>query len=696
MRDLASAFEHERQALVKDLETMRQQLIRKDEQSKKQAAVASSQLIALKKEVADLQSQRALVDKESEMYAQKCKDLTTLLETSYDQHEEDQTKIVKLSENLKRLKKKYDDGLELAKREATISIMNTHEERKSLKANAERLRCKLNAERKEWLDAKQALVEQMEECRAKAETLERELKEARLNDRSHRMSHDQLTAEIRSLKHDLSSARQDHAVAKVAIEKYKSEICRVVEETRVQRDSDQTLVERLQMSQEDATMNWRRRATLFHENCSLKQDLYAAQQKYDALVAKRKQERAASAMLSEELSDVRRNTKRMSIAMEEQSAADAQRLKRSHHEAIQQLKEKHAAELLQLQVDGERKLAKVESAHRVLLEELHETHSQDVQNARQVVEKQMQTAVHQVQALCESTQHQLVSVTKEKEMMEIQVGDLHREIDAWRDKEKRLIQIMEHAQKMNATLEERHVGLECKYLDAQKQIDELMTSIKSLQSTIANQRDLVDEMERSRQTKTEEFAREIACHETEKLECMREIAQLHEQHSQDVLALEILKRNHDHTVKQLTQGQMSANRLIEEQAATIEDLLVSRIAETPNNSTNKGPCRRPECQAIAHELLDFKSSNAQVVDLHTLLVQTNRQVQALEAEKATLQRMLDDQAVTIHELTMQDDDGDHPEDDKWNDPLEDLHRISSSPCPSSPSSRRRQEVPQPL
>ncbi|KAF0746449.1 hypothetical protein AaE_008123, partial [Aphanomyces astaci] len=206
VRDFASAFEHvrsldpyhavghlinerhcpdrcmtilqERQALVKDLESMRLQLLRKDDQCKKSAAVASSQLIALKKELGELHSQRVLVEKESDLYQQKCKDLTTLLETSYDQHEEDQTKIVKLSENLKRLKKKYDDGLNMARKEATISVMNTHEERKSLKVNAERLRCKLNTERKEWMDTKQSLLETVEEHRSRTDCLERELREA--------------------------------------------------------------------------------------------------------------------------------------------------------------------------------------------------------------------------------------------------------------------------------------------------------------------------------------------------------------------------------------------------------------------------------------------------------------------------------------------------------------------------------------
>ncbi|ETV75427.1 hypothetical protein H257_10269 [Aphanomyces astaci] len=688
VRDFASAFEHERQALVKDLESMRLQLLRKDDQCKKSAAVASSQLIALKKELGELHSQRVLVEKESDLYQQKCKDLTTLLETSYDQHEEDQTKIVKLSENLKRLKKKYDDGLNMARKEATISVMNTHEERKSLKVNAERLRCKLNTERKEWMDTKQSLLETVEEHRSRTDCLERELREAKLSEKSYRMCQDQLQAEIRSLKHDLSVAVTDHSVAKLAIEKYKNEICRVVEETRMQRDSDQTLLERLHMAQEDATMSWRSRTALFHENCTLKQNLYAAQQKYDGVVSKRKQDKAASSMLTEELSEVRRDTKRMSMAWEAQSVEQTQRMKRSHIEAIDLLKERHAAELLQLTVENERKLAKSDASHRVMLEELGAAHRDQVQAARDVVEKQMHMAVNQVQVLCESTQHKLLSVTKEKEGAEMQVRELQQELDAWRDKEKKLIQIMEHAQRMNANVEERHLSLECKHLDAQKQLEELALSVQSLQATIANQRDLIDELERSRQVQADEYVRELGGVETEKLECRREIAHLQEQHSRDVLALEVMKRNQDHTIKQITQAQFSANRLIEEQAKTIEDLLESRMNQP--NEANNASCRRPQCHAVAEALHDMQSnspSQHQLDDLQTLLKQTNHQVSVLEREKQKLARVVEEQAVTIHELTMQDEhgvngindgsdassnSGNSPETHKWDDLFEEV------------------------
>ncbi|KAF0774809.1 hypothetical protein AaE_001492 [Aphanomyces astaci] len=386
-------------------------------------------------------------------------------------------------------------------------------------------------------------------------------------------------------------------------------------------------------------------------------------------------------------------------------------MKRSHIEAIDLLKERHAAELLQLTVENERKLAKSDASHRVMLEELGAAHRDQVQAARDVVEKQMHMAVNQVQVLCESTQHKLLSVTKEnyhhkfvcvnmqKEGAEMQVRELQQELDAWRDKEKKLIQIMEHAQRMNANVEERHLSLECKHLDAQKQLEELALSVQSLQATIANQRDLIDELERSRQVQfasnfvgnADEYVRELGGVETEKLECRREIAHLQEQHSRDVLALEVMKRNQDHTIKQITQAQFSANRLIEEQAKTIEDLLESRMNQ-PNEvcmtKANNASCRRPQCHAMAEALHDMQSnrpSQHQLDDLQTLLKQTNHQVSVLEREKQKLARVVEEQAVTIHELTMQDEhgvngindgsdassnSGNSPETHKWDDLFE--------------------------
>jgi len=79
------------------------QLIRKDEQHKKSMTIASSQMVALKKEIVEIQSKLSINEKETSLYKQKCIDISALLETSYDQHEEDQAKILKLSENVRDL-----------------------------------------------------------------------------------------------------------------------------------------------------------------------------------------------------------------------------------------------------------------------------------------------------------------------------------------------------------------------------------------------------------------------------------------------------------------------------------------------------------------------------------------------------------------------------------------------------------------
>ncbi|RHY52246.1 hypothetical protein DYB38_014283 [Aphanomyces astaci] len=52
-----------------------------------------------------------------------------------------------------------------------------------------------------------------------------------------------------------------------------------------------------------------------------------------------------------------------------------------------------------------------------------------------------------------------------------------------------------------------------------------------------------------------------------------------------------------------------------------------------------------------------RPSQHQLDDLQTLLKQTNHQVSVLEREKQKLARVVEEQAVTIHELTMQDEHG---------------------------------------
>jgi hypothetical protein len=264
---------------------MRLQLIRKEDHHKKIQAITSQQMVSLKKEIAELVSQKAIVERENELMHTKCKDLTTLLETSYDQHEEDQVKMAKLTENLKRLKKKHDDSVEMVKKEAALRVMNTQEERKSLKAHVERLRCALNSERKEWLDSKQAFSERSVEYKNKMECLDRELREARAREKRHRMLQEQLTTKLQSIQTEVEGYRRELKVAQVMIESYKTEICRVVEETMWKREVDGTLSERMRMAEEDNRNLLQSRSLLVSESSLLKNEILHLKQHFEAYAA---------------------------------------------------------------------------------------------------------------------------------------------------------------------------------------------------------------------------------------------------------------------------------------------------------------------------------------------------------------------------------------------------------------------------
>jgi len=137
----------------------------------------------------------------------------------------------------------------MAKKEASISVLNTHEERKALRANVERLRCKLSSERKEWLDSKQHLMEKAEEYQSRVHFIENELKEAKIREKSHFLLQEQLMSEAKHLKQDLILNAKELEIREASIQKYKSEICRVIEETRAHHQYDESLSERVTMAQ---------------------------------------------------------------------------------------------------------------------------------------------------------------------------------------------------------------------------------------------------------------------------------------------------------------------------------------------------------------------------------------------------------------------------------------------------------------
>ncbi|KAG1703023.1 hypothetical protein DVH05_007936 [Phytophthora capsici] len=639
LKDAQRCFDKERLTLLRDLETLRQQLVKKDQVAARAAAAASSHTIQLKREIATLQTNLAAVEAERTKFQEQFTHTSSLLETALDQRHEDQTKVSRLNEKLRTVEKKHEETVELIKNESASSVRSTQEERRALRARVEQLRGKLEAERKEWQNVHRPMVDELQKCKTRLQLVDKELQDARYRERSSFQLKEKMGGEVTIYKRkvaDLSMALQEALHAKSEMKTEHALMVRHMKDKwREVLRNHQHSKEQLMMLQEDYNGLFRSRACIEQQNEQIYQAMVQMKAHHDQMLKAKEQE----------CWEIEKKHKKMSVTC-------SQCLKTPEQKQNDD----------QIKLDAVREQTRLEVTKNLELERWDRFQEMNAKYLDTC--KELQAAVEK----CEVLQGQCKSITNQ-----------HQELQ---EREQRVSSMLKEAQtkvrEMGAKQEEESQQMEV----TKKTMQDLVDNLTSLTAVTADQSKKLQELEAARVEERQALTEQVRNLEADKQSIAQDHEQLTRRYEEFVAQYEVLKQEKSKHWNEIVEAQLSANMLIEEQAHTIDDLLQvktngtnispPKLDASSNHEISAGPATNfvlsehaslvnslhQECEALREEVAQLKAKfrDEKVSWQGDNESELMREVNALQLERQKLKKKIEEQALTIHELTLQEDE----------------------------------------
>ncbi|KAE9128737.1 hypothetical protein PF010_g4378 [Phytophthora fragariae] len=654
LKDAQRCFDKERRSFLRDLETLRQQLVKKDQTAARAAAAASAHTIQLKREIATLQAAISALEAERAKFQEQFTHTSSLLETALDQRQEDQTKLSRLNEKLRTLEKKHDEAVELVKNEAAANVRATQDERQALRARVEQLRGKLESERKEWQHVHRPMAEELQKCKMRLQLVDKELQDARYRERSSFQLKEKMGGEVTMYKRkvaDLSTALQEALHGKSELKAEHSLMVRHMKDKwREVLRNHQHSKEQLRMLQEDYNGLFRSRTCIEQQN----------EQIYQAMKQMKVRHEQAMKAKEQECWEIEKKHKKISATCPH---------------CLKTPEQKQQDEKIKL--DAAREQTRLEVTKNLELERWDRF--QDVNSKYLDTCKHLQTAIEENEVLrgkykTVTAQHQELQETEQRltSMLKETQAKL-REINSKRDEE---------TQQSEGT---------------KKTMQDLVENLTSLTAVTADQSKKLQELEAAHLEERETLTEQIRNLESDKQSIAQDHEQLTQRYEEFLAQYELLKQEKSKHWNEIVEAQLSANLLIEEQAHTIDDLLQAKA-----NGTYVSPSKqklssdhdridsstlskasiiagdnvistteytsliaaiRQECEDLRDEVARQK---ARIRDERTTTKEGEllHEIKTLQLERQKLKRRLEEQALTIHELTLQEDEEEEEEGDE--------------------------------